>query len=165
MVRSNPSPVPCRYPAMLALFICAAFSQCRVQPFGLSLMKLIPTSPFLYACTSVRSTQKLLANLFTTSFASCQLVVGSCFSKLAANEEREGSSMKSNKSPSHDNATFSTSSKSLILFNFFPPSNLSFSHFLFLSLLAICCILWPFGCTVQHHRERKYYNIHTAVIK
>lgn len=52
----------------------------RCQPawpaFGLSLMKLIPTSPFLYACTSVCSTPKPLANLFTTSFASWQLAVG-----------------------------------------------------------------------------------------
>lgn len=45
----------------------------HVQPFGLSLMKLIPTLPFLYACISASGPQKsFLPNLFTTSFDSIQ---------------------------------------------------------------------------------------------
>lgn len=56
----------------------------------------------------VRSTQKLLANLFTTSFASCQRLQ----KEQGGGAEREGGrrigSTKSNKSPSHDNATFTT---------------------------------------------------------
>lgn len=82
----------------------------RVQPFGLSLMKLIPTSPFLYACYfCVCAAHKN----FWPIFLRLHLPVASdCRRSRGGGAEREGGrrigSTKSNKSPSHDNATFTT---------------------------------------------------------
>lgn len=67
----------CPSPYSLARLYAARLPGCpaarHVQPFGLSLMKLIPTLPFLYACISASGPQKsFLPNLFTTSFDSIQ---------------------------------------------------------------------------------------------
>lgn len=96
-----------KFLAEIAKWPRATGSLQRVQPFGLSLMKLIPTSPFLYACYfCVCAAHKN----FWPIFLRLHLPVASECRRWSRREEggRRIGSTKSNKSPSHDNATFTT---------------------------------------------------------